>query len=314
MSGRAVGLVAGFAADVVWGDPRRWHPVSGFGALATALEQRGYGDSRVSGLRHTTVLVGSAILAGSALQRVSRRRPVLDAGMTAALTWATLGGRSLTREARLVHGHLLRGDLESARMQVTHLVGRDPSLLDAQGVARATIESVAENSADAVVAPLFWGAVAGPAGLIGYRAANTLDAMVGHRSPRYHRFGWSAARLDDLLNLLPARLTAVLTVAVSALLGSGPGGPGDALTAWRRDAAGHPSPNAGPVEATFAGALGITLGGVNTYGGLVEDRGTLGHGPPAGVADVPRATRLAGYVAVSALIVSAAIAWLRQRR
>jgi adenosylcobinamide-phosphate synthase len=316
VSSRAVGLVAGFAADAFWGDPATWHPVSGFGLLAAALERRGYADSRLAGVRHTVVLVGSATTVGVALSRASRR-PALDAAVTAAATWATLGGRSLSREATLVHGHLVRNDLDAARGQVTHLVGRDPSLLDAGGVARATVESVAENTADAVVAPLLWGAVAGPAGLLGYRAANTLDAMVGHRSPRYRRFGWAAARLDDALNLVPARLTAVLTVAVSALPGrgvSGPGGPGAAVAAWRRDAAAHPSPNAGPVEAAFAGALGVALGGVNTYGATVEDRGTLGHGPAAAVTDIPRATRLAGRVDVAALILGVAIAWLRRRR
>ncbi|MGA8995711.1 MAG: cobalamin biosynthesis protein, partial [Nocardioidaceae bacterium] len=124
---------------------------------------------------------------------------------------------------------------------------------------------------DAVVAPLLWGAVGGPAGLLGYRAVNTLDAMVGHRSPRYHRFGWAAARLDDAANLVPARVAATLAV----LLG---GRPAASLRAWRRDARRHPSPNAGPVEAAFAGALGLRLGGVNRYGADVQDRGLLGDG------------------------------------
>src|SRR5699024_4241610 len=194
---------------------------------------------------------------------------LLSTASTAAATWAVLGGATLAHEARAVEQHLAGGDLTAARAQVTHLVGRDPESMGADDVARATVESVAENTSDAVVAPLLWGAAAGPAGLLGYRAVNTLDAMVGHRSARYERFGWASARVDDAASLVPARLTALLAV----LLG---GRPSAAVRAWRRDARAHPSPNAGPVEAAFAGALGIRLGGVNVYRGAVEDRGALG--------------------------------------
>ena len=151
-----------------------------------------------------------------------------------------------------------RGPPPEARQRLTHLVGRDTTQLDEGEIARAVVESVAENTSDAVVAPLRAAArLAGVPGLLGYRAANTLDAMVGHRSERYLEFGWASARLDDLLNLPGARLTALL----AALLGPSPR---DALATWRRDASAHPSPNAGPVEASFAGALGIRLGGENT--------------------------------------------------
>jgi adenosylcobinamide-phosphate synthase len=317
VSGRALGLVVGYAADAVLGDPGRHHPVAGFGLLASRLEERCHADSRYAGVGFTAVLVGTTAAVGLILDRTTRHRPLLHATVTAAATWTVLGGRSLAHEAHLVHCHLSRGDLEAARDQVTHLVGRDPSLLDADGVARATVESVAENTSDAVVAPLFWGALAGPAGLLGYRAANTLDAMVGHRSARYARFGWASARLDDLLNLPPSRLTALAAVATSSALG-GPtrGGPSAALRTWRHDARRHPSPNAGPVEAAFAGALGIMLGGVNTYGELVEDRGTLGSGRPPSAADIPRAARLARLVGAAALALTAttAIALPRRRR
>ena len=184
-------------------------------------------------------------------------------------------------------------------------MGRDPTWLDAGEVARATIESVAENTSDAVVAPLLWGAVAGPAGLLGYRALNTLDAMVGHRSPRYGRFGWAAARLDDAANLVPARVTALLAAA---------GSPRAALRAWHRDARRHPSPNAGPVEASFAGALGVRLGGTNVYGDAVEDRGHLGDGRPPAPSDIPPAVRLADRVGFTSLLVALAIARRRARR
>jgi adenosylcobinamide-phosphate synthase len=165
---------------------------------------------------------------------------------------------------------------------------------------------LAENTSDAVVAPLLWGAVAGVPGLLGYRAVNTLDAMVGHRNPRYERFGWASARLDDVAGYLPAR--------VAALLAAGGGRrPAAALATWRRDARRHPSPNAGPVEASFAGSLGVRLGGTNLYGGRVEQRGTLGDGPAPRPADLARAVRLAVRVDVLAVALAAAVARLVER-
>lgn len=291
---RAAGLALGYAADLVFGDPRRWHPVSGFGKIARAAEHVMYADTRRAGALFTTVLVGGAAGLGYAADRATRRHAVLNTAVTAVATWAVLGGRSLGYEARTLDDQLRRGDLAAARAQVTHLVGRDPSVLDAGGIARATVESVAENTSDAVVAPLVWGALLGPAGLLGYRAANTLDARVGHRTPRLERFGWASARFDDVLNLAPARL--------SALLAAGLGDDARAaLRVWRRDAHKHPSPNAGPVESAFAGALGVTLGGVNIYHGRVENRGTLGDGPHPVPADIGRAARLAAKVGAGAL-------------
>jgi adenosylcobinamide-phosphate synthase len=192
---------------------------------------------------------------------------------------------------------LVAVDLQGAFDRLSHLCGRNPSSLDAAGLARATVESVAENTSDAVVGPLLWGAIAGVPGLLAYRAVNTLDAMVGHRSDRYLRFGWAAARLDDVANLLPARLTAALTVLLAPAVG---GRPPAALRAWRRDGRKHPSPNAGPVEAAFAGALGRTLGGVLMYDGRVEDRPLLGDGPAPGVDDIARAARLSAAVTTAA--------------
>jgi adenosylcobinamide-phosphate synthase len=296
---RALGLALGFAADQLVGDPRRWHPVAGFGKAAAALEGRLHADSRARGVAHVALLVGAATYAG--------RRLGDGTLATAASTWVVLGGRSLDREAAAVQTLLDEGRLPEARQRLTHLVGRDPTHLDEGEVARGVVESLAENTSDAVVAPLFWGALVGPAGLLGHRAANTLDAMVGHRSVRYERFGWAAARLDDLLNLPGSRLTAALTV----LLGPDPAG---AVRAWRRDAAAHPSPNAGPVEAAFAGALGVRLGGSNTYGDRVEHRAALGDGSVPGRHDVLGARRLAGRVDVVALIVLLPIAARRRRR
>jgi adenosylcobinamide-phosphate synthase len=222
-------------------------------------------------------------------------------------TWAVLGGRSLRREADVIERHLIRDDLDSARARLPHLVGRDPSGLDGSDLARAVVESVAENTADAVVAPLFWGAIAGVPGLVGYRAVNTLDAMVGHRSPRYQRFGWAAARLDDLANLGPARLTSGLVALVS-------GRPVEVGRVTLRDAANHPSPNAGWCEAAFAGALGVRLGGQNRYQGRREVRPYLGDGRAPDAADVARARALSARVSAAAVALAAvAAAWLRKR-
>ncbi|ALX05838.1 cobalamin biosynthesis protein [Aeromicrobium erythreum] len=311
-SARAAGLVLGFAADRLLGDPQRLHPVAGFGRAAAALERRTYADRRPAGVVHVGLLVGGSALAGVVAQATARRRGSLaETLVVAGCTWAVLGGRSLEREALAVHDHLVADDLPAARRRVTHLVGRDPSVLDAAGVARATVESVAENTSDAVVAPLVAGAVAGVPGLLAYRAANTLDAMVGHRTPRLERFGWAAARLDDLLNLVPARLSAALAAVAAPLVG---GSPAAAVRAWARDARHHPSPNAGPVEAAFAGALGVQLGGVNVYFGRTEDRHTLGDGRPVAPADVARATRLALLVDVGALLSCVLVPRLLRRR
>ncbi|MDF1705651.1 MAG: cobalamin biosynthesis protein [Aeromicrobium sp.] len=307
---RAAGLVLGYAADRLLGDPARWHPVAGFGRATAALEQRLYADRRGNGAAFTSVAVGAAALGGVLVERRTADHPARHVLATAVTTWAVLGGRSLGREATAVGDHVLAGDLDAARHRVRSLVGRDPRALDADQLARAVVESVAENTSDAVVAPLWWGAVAGVPGLVGYRAVNTLDAMVGHRSDRYRRFGWASARLDDVANLVPARLAAALATVASPLVG---GRPSAAWRAWREDAPGHPSPNAGAVEAAFAGALGVRLGGVNHYEGVMDERVRLGDGTPPAPADVPRSVRLASAVGAGALVVAAAVT-LRPRR
>jgi len=296
VSVRTLGLLAGYIADRRWGDPRRGHPVAAFGMVAGRLEQRMWADDRRAGVAYSAVLVGGAAVFGLILDRRSRRSPAARFLLTAATTWAVLGGRSLETEALAVRDLLDAGDLPAARRRLTHLVGRDTDRLDESGVARAVIESVAENTSDAVVAPLVAGAVAGVPGMLVYRAANTLDAMVGHRSDRYANFGWASARLDDLLNWLPARITAVLAAALAPAVG---GRPADAIDTWRRDAAGHPSPNAGPVEAAYAGALGIQLGGVNSYRGVTEDRRALGNGREPTREDIEAAVHLARLVSHS---------------
>src|SRR5215207_5948226 len=213
------GLALGYLADALVGDPRRFHPVAGFGTAAIRLERLTYADRRVAGAVHVGLLAGAAVGLGLGLQRLGRRHPAVMTMVTAAATWTVLGGRSLRREATTIAGQLSAGDLAAARVQVRNLVGRETAGLGPDEIARATVESVAENTSDAAVAPLLWGAVAGVPGLLGYRAVNTLDAMVGHRSPRYERFGWAAARLDDAVNLVPARITAALTVVCAPVAG-----------------------------------------------------------------------------------------------
>ncbi len=302
----AAGLLLGAVLDAALGDPRRGHPVAGFGALVSWAERWWWADRRAPGAALAGGAVAAAALTGRAAQRLAARRgPAATAAITALGAWAVLGGTSLAREARALGRALETGDLAAARRRLPALCGRDPAALDAAGLARATVESVAENTCDAVVAPLLWGAALGLPGLLGYRAVNTLDAMLGHHSPRYERFGWAAARLDDAANVIPARVTAV----AAALLAPAVGGRSRcALYILRRDGNRHPSPNAGRVEAAFAGSLAVRLGGRTVYSGRPEQRGPLGDGRPPGGPDIARAVRLSRLVSSVAVILAAVIA------
>src|SRR3569833_1911098 len=285
------GLLAGVALDALTGDPRRGHPVAAFGRAAGARERRLYADSKARG----AVFAGVCVLGAAALGTVARRR-------TALLTWAVLGGTSLARAGRAMGRSLESGDIAAARARLPPLCGRDPAALDGKELSRASVEASAENTSDAAVAPLLWGAALGAPGLAAYRAVNTLDAMVGHRSPRNANFGWAAARADDVANWVPARLPGLLTVACAPLVG---GSPRAANRVLRRAGAAHPSPNAGRCEAAFAGALGVRLGGVNVYGSRVEHRPELGAGRPPEPRDIARAVRLSRAVGLAAAALSA---------
>lgn len=309
--GRAVGLLLGVAADAVFADPKRRHPVAMFGNAAAAAERVSYRDSRVAGVAHLTVLAGGVALLGVVAERLARREPAVQAAATALATWAVLGGTSLAAEGTAMARELDANDLAAARARVPHLCGREPDALDGQGITRAAVESVAENTSDAVVAPLLWGAVGGVPGLLAYRAVNTLDAMVGYRSPRYLRFGWAAARADDVANLLPARVTAALTVAGAPVVG---GSAPAAWRAWRRDGRAHPSPNAGQPEAAFAGALGVRLGGRTVYRHGAVEHPVLGEGRTPDAGHVTRAVELSRVVGAGAAALSAVIALLVRRR
>ncbi|MCA1186695.1 cobalamin biosynthesis protein [Saccharopolyspora sp. 6T] len=312
-AGRAVGLLLGVAADAALGDPRRGHPVAGFGRLAQTAERVLHRDERAAGVLYSGLLVGGTAALGVLADRAARRGgPAAEAAVTALATWAVLGGASLADEGTAMGRLLDAGDLDGARGRLAHLCGREAAHLDEQGLARATVESLAENTSDAVVAPLVWGAVFGVPGLLGYRAANTLDAMVGHRSPHYLRFGWASARLDDALNLGPARLAAVLTALCAPVVGGSAGG---AWRTWRRDASAHPSPNAGQIESAFAGALQIRLGGRTVYGHTTEQRPIMGEGRTADAGDVRRSVELSRVIgSVTGALAAVAVVALGVRR
>jgi adenosylcobinamide-phosphate synthase len=306
----AASLAAGVTIDALAGDPRRGHPVALFGQLMTALERRVYADRRPRGAAFAAAGLALGVIPALAASRATRGVTVPRIAATAATAWAVTGARSLVIEAGRIGRALQNGDLEGARRALPSLCGRDPSELDEAGIARAVVESVAENSSDAIVAPLLWGALAGPAGLAGYRAVNTMDAMVGHHSPRYERFGWAAARLDDVANWAPARVTALLAAASAPVVG------GDPVTAWRivrEYGARHPSPNAGWCEAAFAGALGVRLGGPLRYGDRVEHRPRLGSGRAPGPSDITRAIRLSRAITVTATALAAGLALTGRR-
>jgi adenosylcobinamide-phosphate synthase len=304
----AAGLAAGVALDALFGDPRRGHPVAAFGRAAAALEARDYADSRRRGAAHAAVCVLAVAAPAAALHRRTRGRPSWQAAAVASSVWAVTGARSLHLEAERICVALRRHDLAAARQALPSLCGRDPAGLGEGEMARAVVESVAENTSDAVVAPLLWGAVAGLPGLAAYRAVNTLDAMVGHRSARYLRFGWASARLDDLANWVPARVTAALTAACAPLVTRAR--PVSVLNVVSRDGGHHPSPNAGRCEAAFAAALGVRLGGTNVYAGMAETRPDLGDGRSPEPEDIRRAVALSRAVTLSGTALAVLIAVL----
>ena len=296
---RALAAAAGLAADRVVGEPPdRFHPLRALGTVMSAVEDAQWADSRAAGARHAAAGVALGLAAGAALRS------------TAAATEVAVGGKALWSAARAVHTALDRGDLDRARTLLPALAGRDPSALDEKELARAVVESVAENTVDAIVAPALWAAATGAPGALAYRAVNTLDAMVGHRSTRYARYGWASARLDDAAGWVPARVTAALVAAVR------PHAAAPVLAAVRTQARRHPSPNAGVAEAAFAAALGVRLGGTNVYGERAEERPLLGDpaGPPPAPADIARAVRLSSDVAWALGASLAAVALIGRRR
>jgi adenosylcobinamide-phosphate synthase len=293
---RDAAVVAGLVADHLLGEPPDyWHPVARYGQAMQALERRLYADRRGPGIAYAAAGVGLALATGWACHPGPRSSPrrSRELAAVAAATYLAVAGKALAAAAESVAEPLRGGDLTGSRQRLPALVGRDPSDLDAKEISRAVVESVAENTVDAIVAPAFWAAVAGAPGVLAYRALNTLDAMVGHRSPRYSRFGWASARADDIAAWAPARLTAVLVATVR---------PAAAARVWiavHTQAPAHPSPNAGVAEASFAAALGLRLGGLNRYESRTELRPYLGEGRPAEVTDIERARALSRDVTIA---------------
>ena len=316
---RAVGLSLGIMLDRTLSDPQRWHPVAGFGHWAAWLERMSWRDSRLAGTVFAVAALAPVVGVAAGAERASSRmtrgglpRGLITAVPVALVAWTVIGGRQLAETGRQMADLLEAGDLDGARALLPHLCGRLPQGLDASELARATVESLAENTSDAVTGSLVWGGVLGIPGLVLHRGANTLDAMVGHRSARYARFGTASARLDDVMNLAPARATSVLFAGLAPLVG------GRTRLAWRvlvRDHSRHPSPNGGWCEAAMAGALGVRLGGRNVYpGDRVEDRPVMGgENRACTTTDVRRAARLVDAATLTATALVAALLFGRRR-
>ena len=291
-----LGAAAGLVIDRVVGEPpANAHPVAEFGKAMERIEQALWADRRWAGVAYAAV--GAAI--GAAGGRLMKS--------TATAVAVVAAGRELRQVAMRIGEAVASGDLLAARAELPTLVGRDPAALDESGIAAAVIESVAENSVDAVIAPAFWGAVAGAPGAAVYRAINTMDAMVGRRNERYSNFGWAAARLDDAVNYIPARIFAALVVVLNRERAR------QIADAVRQDALAHPSPNAGVAEAAVAAALDRQLGGPLSYEGVAEERPFLGGGPRPESEDIEAAVRLADRVEIAAvglLVLTGLVDWL----
>ncbi|MDP2104691.1 MAG: adenosylcobinamide-phosphate synthase CbiB, partial [Desulfobulbaceae bacterium] len=271
-------LGVAFVLDLVLGDPR-WlpHPVRAIGWLARVCE--GLWRRLVSGQRLAGVMTVLSVLTGVGgvvlvlIEIGQWIHPLAGDAVRLYFMYASFAARDLACHSQQVHAALADGDLPLARQRVAMIVGRETVSLDEVGVSRACVESVAENIVDGVTAPLLWAAVAGPVGAMAYKAVNTMDSMFGYKNERYCQFGWAPARLDDLANFLPARLTALMVVFASAFLGYAPR---LSYHIWRRDRRNHSSPNSAHTEAAVAGALGIQLGGPSVYFGAVVDKPTIG--------------------------------------
>ncbi|WP_043112239.1 adenosylcobinamide-phosphate synthase CbiB [Solimonas flava] len=298
LTATALAMLLAIALDAALGEPRRGHPLVAYGRLAAGAEtwlNRGCAR-RARGVVALLLLVVPPVAAAAALAAV----PVFGFSVGVALLYACIGHRSLREHARRVAVALQAGDLPAARARVGAMVSRDPQDLDAPRVAAAATESVLENGNDAVFGALFWFAVAGAPGALAYRLVNTLDAMWGYRTPRLRAFGWAAARLDDALNYVPARLTA-LSYAVL-------GDTRAALRCWRQQAPACESPNGGPVMSSGAGSLGLALGGGAHYRGVWKARPALGAGAAPDAAGIERALRLVARTLALWLLLASGLA------
>ena len=288
-------VLTALTLDAMLGEARRWHPLVGFGRLVSAVERRLYQQSRIAGVLALVIVVLPFVLFATWLQSTS-----LAPLFTAALLYVAIGWKSLSEHALPIAEALQADDIGSARTQLSRIVSRDTADIDEQGISRATVESVLENGCDAVFGAVFWALLLGAPGVVLYRLVNTLDAMWGYKNERYLQFGWAAARLDDLLNFIPARLTA-LSYALAGNLMS-------ALRCWRQQGYSWKSPNAGPVMAAGAGSLGVLLGGSASYHGTMQARPDLGVARAPDAFDIKRSLQLVNRVVVLWLAVLFAFA------
>jgi adenosylcobinamide-phosphate synthase len=305
-------LAAGFALDLWLGDPA-WlpHPVRWIGRLASWAEPRCRALIPRARLAGAAFALGIVLLAGGGVWLVlwglHQLHPALAWLSTVYFMFTGLAVRDLAREANAVYRALQAGELPAARRQLGRIVGRDTAQLDTPEIVRATVETVAESTVDGVVAPLCFAVLGGAPALWAYKAINTLDSMVGHREAPYTQFGWTAARLDDAANFLPARLGLACFAAGAWLAG---GDAGRCLRIAWRDGGKHPSPNAGIAEAAMAGALGVRLGGKNTYDGVEEVRPYLGEPlRPLEPERIPQAVRIMYAASAAALAVGLGLRW-----
>lgn len=304
-------VLLAFALDLLLGDPR-WlpHPVKWIGRLALALEaplRRRIAPARAAGIVAAVCVVGCAgALTWGLTEGAARLHPVAGDAVAIVLLYTTFATRDLMRHGYRVYRALRQGRMAEARRCVAMLVGRDTERLDARGVSRAAVESVAENLVDGVTAPIFFAVLGGPVAAMMYKAASTLDSTFGYKDARYLLFGWASARLDDAANYLPARLTVPLVVLAAAVLGFRPL---DAVRLCLRDGRKHPSPNSGLAEAAVAGALGVQLGGLNYYDGEPHEGALLGEARrPLEARTILEANRL---IFAAALLFLAAFTGLR---
>jgi adenosylcobinamide-phosphate synthase len=291
------------------------HPVSWIGALIRLLDRNlnrpdwSFALRRAAGVVSLLVLLAVALSAGVVLQGIAHGIPVLGFALAVVAVAALIAFGNLDQHVRAVATSLRADGLAGGRRSIAMIVGRDPETLDEAAVCRAAIESLAENASDGVTAPAFWFLLGGLPGIIGYKAINTADSMIGHMNERHRAFGWAAARLDDLVNLPASRLTGLLFVAAAAVV---PGAcAASAWQAFRRDAPNHRSPNAGWPEAAMAGALGLRLAGPRVYGGVSVDDHWMGDGrAEATAADVDRALLIYRVGFGGALLIIAVLGWL----
>jgi len=290
-------MVVAMAMDALLGWPDRLfarirHPVVWLGRLVAALDAHVNRESdplaarRVGGIAAALIVILLAAGIGLAVRRLMPSG-LTGAVLTGIVAWPFVAFRSLYDHVAAVRDPLRAGDVDAARKAVSMIVGRDPDKLDEAGIARAAIESLAENASDGIVAPVFWGVLFGLPGIIGYKAVNTLDSMIGHRSPRHEAFGWAAARIDDIANFIPARLTGLLFALLAGSKRS------QAMACMRKDARQHRSPNAGWPEAAMAGALAVRLCGPRSYHGELADEPWLnGRARDAAAVDITRGLEL----------------------